>query len=94
MDKRDPRSTMGLSNHQKNINQRTPFSLAYGSEVIILMHITVPSMSFKVGNIGQNLKQMKLNLDLTEGECKRAIVRVASYVQQLKSYYNKRAKVS
>ncbi|CAL2256025.1 unnamed protein product [Prunus armeniaca] len=36
---------------------------------------------------------MKLNLDLLEGEREIAIVRVASYLQQLKSYHDKMAKV-
>lgn len=36
---------------------------------------------------------MKLNLDMLEGEHEKAIVQVASYQQQLKSYYDKRAKV-
>ncbi|CAL8105103.1 unnamed protein product [Prunus armeniaca] len=71
----------------------TLFSLAYGTEAIILPHITVPSISLEVGNVDQNSKQMRLNLDLLEGECEKTIIRVASYQQQLKSYYDRRAKV-
>ncbi|CAL8082893.1 unnamed protein product [Prunus armeniaca] len=36
---------------------------------------------------------MRLNLDLLEGEREKAIVRVVSYQQQLKSYDDKRAKI-
>ncbi|CAL2271861.1 unnamed protein product [Prunus armeniaca] len=36
---------------------------------------------------------MRLNLDLLEGEREKTIIRVASYQQQLKSYYDRRAKV-
>ncbi|CAL8174060.1 unnamed protein product [Prunus armeniaca] len=36
---------------------------------------------------------MKLNLDLFAGEREKTIIRVTSYQQQLKSYYNKRVKV-
>ncbi|XP_020421392.1 uncharacterized protein LOC109949701 [Prunus persica] len=71
----------------------TPFSLAYGIEAIIPPHITVPSIGIEVGSIEQNSEQMRLNLDLLEGERKKAIVRVASYQQRLKSYYDKRAKI-
>ncbi|CAL2259684.1 unnamed protein product [Prunus armeniaca] len=71
----------------------TPFSLAYGTEAIIPPHITVPSMSIKVGSLDQNCKQMKVNLDLLEEEREKAIVRVAAYQQQLTSYYNRRAKI-
>ncbi|CAL2254387.1 unnamed protein product [Prunus armeniaca] len=66
----------------------TKFSLAYGTEAIIPPHIIVPSIG-----IEQNSEQMRLNLDLLEGEREKAIVRVASYQQQLKSYYDKRAKI-
>ncbi|CAL9022511.1 unnamed protein product [Prunus brigantina] len=71
----------------------TPFSLAYGTEAIIPPHITVPSISLEVGSVDQNSEQMRLNLDLLEGEREKTIIRVASYQQQLKSYYDKRAKV-
>ncbi|KAI5333485.1 hypothetical protein L3X38_023616 [Prunus dulcis] len=71
----------------------TPFSLAYGTEAIIPPHVTVPSIGIEVGSIEQNSEQMRLNLDLLERECENAIVRVASYQQRLKSYYDKRAKI-
>ncbi|CAL8153315.1 unnamed protein product [Prunus armeniaca] len=71
----------------------TPFSLTYGIEAIIPPHVTVPSISIEVGSIEQNSEQMRLNLDLLEGEREKTIVRVASYQQRLKSYYDKRAKI-
>ena len=45
------------------------------------------------GNIEQNTEQMRLNLDLLEGDRKKAIVQLASYQQWLKSYYDKKAKI-
>ncbi|CAL9025533.1 unnamed protein product [Prunus brigantina] len=71
----------------------TPFSLSYGIEAIIPPHVTVPSIGIEVGSIKQNSDQMRLNLDLLEGEREKAIVQVASYQQRLKSYYDKRAKI-
>ncbi|XP_008245026.1 PREDICTED: uncharacterized protein K02A2.6-like [Prunus mume] len=71
----------------------TPFSLAYGTEAIIPPHVIVPSIGIEVGSIEKNSEQMRLNLDLLEGEREKAIIRVASYQQQLKSYYDKRAKI-
>ncbi|KAI5338915.1 hypothetical protein L3X38_018187 [Prunus dulcis] len=68
----------------------TPFSLAFGTEAIIPPHITVPSINLEVGSIDQNSEQMRLNLDLLEGEREKTIIRVASYQQQLKSYHDKR----
>ncbi|KAI5323871.1 hypothetical protein L3X38_032944 [Prunus dulcis] len=63
----------------KKSTGETPFSLAYGTETIIPPHITVPSIGIEVGSIEQNSEQMRLNLDLLEGEREKAIVRVASY---------------
>ncbi|KAI5336927.1 hypothetical protein L3X38_016196 [Prunus dulcis] len=71
----------------------TPFSLAFGTEAIIPPHITVPSINLEVGSVDQNSEQMRLNLDLLEGEREKTIIRVASYQQQLKSYHDKRAKI-
>ncbi|KAI5313989.1 hypothetical protein L3X38_043165 [Prunus dulcis] len=47
---------------------KIPYSLAYKSEAIIHLHIYVPSICIEVGSIGQNSKQMKVNIDLLEGE--------------------------
>ncbi|KAI5344032.1 hypothetical protein L3X38_011909 [Prunus dulcis] len=71
----------------------TPFSIAYETEAIIPCHVIVPSIGIEVGSIEQNSEQMRLNLDLLEGEREKAIVRVVSYQQRLKSYYDKRAKI-
>ncbi|KAI5351082.1 hypothetical protein L3X38_003973 [Prunus dulcis] len=60
---------------QRSIGE-TPFSLAYEIEVIIHPHVTVPSIGIEVGSIEQNSNQMRLNLDLPEGEREKAIVRI------------------
>ncbi|KAI5317557.1 hypothetical protein L3X38_037264 [Prunus dulcis] len=52
---------------------KTPFSLAYGIEAIIPLHIIVPSISLEVGGVDQNSEQMRLNLDLLEGEARRPL---------------------
>ncbi|KAI5354381.1 hypothetical protein L3X38_007276 [Prunus dulcis] len=71
----------------------TSFSFTFGTKAIIPPHITVPSISLEVGSVDQNSEQMRLNLDLLEGEREKTIIRVASYQQQLKSYHDKRAKI-
>ncbi|KAI5313639.1 PREDICTED: K02A2 6 [Prunus dulcis] len=70
---------MRLSHYQKEIYRRNPIFLGYEIEAIIPPHITVLSKSVEVGIIDQNCEQMKLNLDLIEGEREKAIVRVANY---------------
>ncbi|CAL9007613.1 unnamed protein product [Prunus brigantina] len=59
---------------KRRSNGETPFSLTYGTEAIIPPHIIVPSISLEVGN-------MRLNLDLLEGEREKTIIGVASYQQ-------------
>ncbi|VVA33524.1 PREDICTED: rve domain-containing, partial [Prunus dulcis] len=71
----------------------TSETLAYGTKAIIPPHITVPFLGIELGSIEQNSEQMRLNLDLLESEHGKAIVRVVSYHQRLKSYYDKRAKI-
>lgn len=73
-----PLSNLGLTTKKRSTGE-TLFSLAYWTEAIILPHITVPFMSIEVGSIGQNSEQMKVNLDLLEGEHEIAIVRVSFY---------------
>ncbi|KAI5323387.1 hypothetical protein L3X38_032459 [Prunus dulcis] len=77
---------------KRRSTSETPFFLAYGTEAIIPPHIIVPFISLEVGSVDQNSEQMTLNLDLLEGEHEKTIIQVASYQQQLKSYYEKRAK--
>ncbi|CAL2245891.1 unnamed protein product [Prunus armeniaca] len=105
MGRRATRSLMGLSHNQKEINRRDHFPWPMGTEAIIPPHITVPSMSIEVGSLDQNCKQMKVNLDLSKRNEERslfelqltsnsshlkAIVRVATYQQQLTSYHSKK----
>ncbi|CAL2257355.1 unnamed protein product [Prunus armeniaca] len=67
------------STTKRRLTGETPFSLAYGTEAIIHPHIIVPSISLEVGSVDQNSEQMRLNLDLLEGEREKTIIRVASY---------------
>ncbi|CAL2257058.1 unnamed protein product [Prunus armeniaca] len=41
-------------NTKRRSTGETPFSLAYGTKAIIPPHITVPSVSLKVGSVDQN----------------------------------------
>ncbi|CAL8168540.1 unnamed protein product [Prunus armeniaca] len=61
----------------------TPFCMAYGTKEILSPHITVPSMSIEVGNLDQNYKQMKVNLDLLEEERRSTKARVKEDEAQL-----------
>nr|XP_028954152.1 uncharacterized protein LOC114823028 [Malus domestica] len=67
----------------------TLFSLAYGSEMIILPNVVVPSISTVLLNFEQNEKEMATNLYLVEKEREKVITCIAAYRQQLLSNYNK-----
>ncbi|KAI5335630.1 hypothetical protein L3X38_025763 [Prunus dulcis] len=58
-------------------------------EQVNSMQIDEDPSYIEVGSVDHNFEQKKLNPDLLERERERAIVRVASYQQRLKSYYDK-----
>ncbi|CAL8168202.1 unnamed protein product [Prunus armeniaca] len=74
-----PRVLWAYRTTKRRSTGETSFSLAYGTEVIIPPHVTVPFIDIEVGSIEQNFEQRRLNLDLLEGKLKKTIVRVASY---------------
>ncbi|KAM1040670.1 hypothetical protein ACFX2C_029930 [Malus domestica] len=78
---------------KRRATSETPFSLAFGSEAIIPPNIIVPSINTLLLSIEQNIKEMVINLDLTEERREQTITRIAAYKQQLISSYNKRAKM-
>ncbi|XP_068323102.1 uncharacterized protein [Pyrus communis] len=71
----------------------TPFSLAFGLEVIIHPSVNMPSISTLFPSIEQNNKKMATSLDLAEEKCEQTIIGIIAYQQQLLSSYNKRAKI-
>ncbi|KAI5327430.1 hypothetical protein L3X38_026826 [Prunus dulcis] len=88
-----PRVAWAYHTTKGGLTGETPFSITYWTEAIIPSHVTVPSISLEVGNVDQKSEQMRLNLDLLEGEREKTIIRVSSYRLQLKSYYDKRVKI-
>ena len=72
----------------------TLFSLAFGSEEIILSQMSSCQVSaLYCQALSRNSKEMATSLDLAEEKREQTITCIAAYQQQLISSYNKRAKV-
>uniref|UniRef100_A0A2N9I314 Reverse transcriptase domain-containing protein n=1 Tax=Fagus sylvatica TaxID=28930 RepID=A0A2N9I314_FAGSY len=67
----------------------TPFSLAYGSEAVIPLEIGLPTLRTLEWEPTRNDLAQSQALDLLEERREQAMIRLASYQQQLKKGYNK-----
>uniref|UniRef100_A0A2N9GN13 Integrase catalytic domain-containing protein n=1 Tax=Fagus sylvatica TaxID=28930 RepID=A0A2N9GN13_FAGSY len=67
----------------------TPFSLAYGSEAVIPLEIGLPTLRTSEWEPTRNDMAQSQALDLLEERREQAMIRLASYQQQLKKGYNK-----
>nr|GEX70027.1 reverse transcriptase domain-containing protein [Tanacetum cinerariifolium] len=76
----------------KTSNGETPFSLTYGSEVVILAEIKMPTYRTIHFNESQNEEEMRLNLDLSQGRRETTAIREAKYKKKVEQYHNKRVR--
>nr|GEW89985.1 reverse transcriptase domain-containing protein [Tanacetum cinerariifolium] len=76
----------------KTSNGKTPFSLTYGSEVVILAEIGMPTYWTIQFNEAQNKEEMRLNMDLIQERRETATIREAKYKKDVEQYYNKRVR--
>ncbi|GJV56333.1 reverse transcriptase domain-containing protein [Tanacetum coccineum] len=75
---------------KKTINGKTPFSLTYGTEVVIPAEIGMPTYRTSSVNEKTNDQELHLNLDLLDERREIAAIREARYKQQVEKYYNKK----
>ena len=73
----------------QRLTGETPFSLAYGSDAIIPLEIGLPTLRTSEWEPTRNDLAQSQALDLLEERRKQAMIRLASYQQQLKKGYNK-----
>nr|GEW57257.1 reverse transcriptase domain-containing protein [Tanacetum cinerariifolium] len=76
----------------KTSNGKTPFSLTYGSEAVILAEIEMPTYRTIHFNEAQNKEEMRLNLDLSQERRETTAIREAKYKKMVEQYYNKRVR--
>ena len=73
--------------------KETPFSLTYGTEVVIPVEVGITSMRREVFHKGSNDDQLKVNLDFLDESKDGASCKMAKYQQKMAKYYNKRVKL-
>ena len=73
--------------------KETPFSLTYGTEVVIPVEVGITSMRREVFHKGNNDDQLKVNLDCLDESKDGASRKMAKYQQKMAKYYNKRVKL-
>jgi hypothetical protein len=70
-------------------NRATPFSLTYGTEVVIPAEVGSPSFCVSNYNPGLNDEGIKLHLDLLQERRDKAQVTWATYQDRVARYFNK-----
>nr|GEX70535.1 reverse transcriptase domain-containing protein [Tanacetum cinerariifolium] len=78
----------------KSSNRETPFSLVYGSEVVIPIEISVEIKRLQDFDPKENKKRQREDLDILEERREIASIKEAHYKQRLEGYYNKNVKPS
>ncbi|GJW50720.1 reverse transcriptase domain-containing protein [Tanacetum coccineum] len=73
-------------------NGCTPFSLVYGSEVVLPPEIGLPTYQVSTFQPATNDTELRLNLDFLEERREMASLRNARYKRQIESYYNKKVR--
>ncbi|GKA19958.1 reverse transcriptase domain-containing protein [Tanacetum coccineum] len=76
----------------KSSNEDTPFSLTYGTEVVILAEIGMPTLRTTEADLVQNDEALEINLDLLEEKREQAAIREAKIKAKMERYYNSKVR--
>ncbi|GJZ09148.1 reverse transcriptase domain-containing protein [Tanacetum coccineum] len=76
----------------KSSNRDTPFSLNYGTEVVIPVEIGMPTYRTAIVDVVHNDDEIRLNLNLLEDRHERATIREAKAKSKMIRYYNARVR--
>ncbi|GKA97004.1 hypothetical protein Tco_0824898 [Tanacetum coccineum] len=72
----------------KSSKRDTPFSLTYGTEVVIPAEIGMPTLRTSKVDVVQNDEALRINLDLLEEIREHATIREAKSKAKMEKYYN------
>ncbi|GKC10575.1 reverse transcriptase domain-containing protein [Tanacetum coccineum] len=78
----------------KSSNGETPFSLVFGSKVIIPIEISMETKRIQDFDPKENEKRRQEDVDILEKRREMASIKQAHYKQKLEGYYNKNVKPS
>ncbi|GJR30381.1 reverse transcriptase domain-containing protein [Tanacetum coccineum] len=76
----------------KSSNGDTPFSLTYGTEVVIPAEIGMPTFRIAEVDMAKNDEALKINLELLEEKREQAAIKEAKSKRQMEKYYNTRVR--
>ncbi|GJU00474.1 hypothetical protein Tco_1110812 [Tanacetum coccineum] len=76
----------------KSSNGDTPFSLTYGTEVVIPTEIGMPTLRTAEVNLEENKEALEINLDLLEERREQAAIRKAKSKAKMEMYYNSKVR--
>ncbi|GJY64623.1 hypothetical protein Tco_0466083 [Tanacetum coccineum] len=76
----------------KSSNGVTPFSLTYGTKVVIPTEIGMPILRTMEVDVVQNNEALEINLDLLEEQREQAAIRNAKSKAKMEKYYNSKVR--
>ncbi|GJZ97870.1 reverse transcriptase domain-containing protein [Tanacetum coccineum] len=76
----------------KSSNGETPFSLTYGTEVVILAEIGMPTLRTTEIDLIKNVEALEINLDLIEEKREHATIQEAKSKAKIEKYYNSKVR--
>ena len=72
--------------------QETPFALAFGTEVVAPIEVSLKSSRIELANTEQNEEALRLNLDLLDEKSEQVLRRTADYQRKMARYYDRKVK--
>ncbi|GJV72001.1 reverse transcriptase domain-containing protein [Tanacetum coccineum] len=72
----------------KSSNGETPFSLTYGTKVVIPAEVGMPTLRTAEVDLTKNDKVLEINLDLIEEKREQAVIQEAKSKAKMEKYYN------
>nr|GEX91593.1 reverse transcriptase domain-containing protein [Tanacetum cinerariifolium] len=76
----------------KSSNEGTPFSLTYGTKVVIPAEIGMPTLRTSKIDMVQNDEALEINLDLLEERREQAAICEARSKAKMEKYYNSKVR--
>ncbi|GJT50902.1 reverse transcriptase domain-containing protein [Tanacetum coccineum] len=76
----------------KSSNGDTPFSLTYGTEVVISAKIGMPTLRTTKVDLAQNNEALEINIDLLEEKREQAAIHEAKSKAKMEKYYNSKVR--
>ena len=77
---------------RKSATQETPFTLAFGTEVVAPVEVGLKSPRIELENFEHNDEALRLNLDLLDEKREQVLRRIEDYQRKTVRYYNQKVK--